>query len=111
MIETLAADVRSRFQTKRVVKESQKGAVCDQPFDSVYIYYTWTEEGIINVTDVKQPPDDILISRAVQVAKEEARRGNVTDNAEENTGNVQENEDGNAEENVDCIDITENKSN
>jgi hypothetical protein len=73
VVETLAADVRSRFQTKRVVTESERGAVCDQPFDSVYLYYTWMQDGTIEVTDVKSPPTDILVSRAVQIAAKEEK--------------------------------------
>ena len=33
--ETLSADVRSKFQTKRAVSEAKKGDACSVPFDEV----------------------------------------------------------------------------
>ena len=50
--ETLEADVRSSFQTKKVIEGHKSGYHFEIPFDGVLVRYEWTEERVIAITDV-----------------------------------------------------------
>ena len=55
--ETLEADVRSKFQTKRAIEMAQRpdwiGSVGGElPFDNLIVRYKWTEERSIEVVEL-----------------------------------------------------------
>jgi hypothetical protein len=52
IVETLEADVRSSFQTKKVMDGHKSGYHFDIPFDGVLVRYEWTQERLIEITDV-----------------------------------------------------------
>lgn len=52
VIETLEADVRSKFQTKRAITDSEKGIIRLLPFDELVIRYEWKEVRTIEISDV-----------------------------------------------------------
>lgn len=50
--ETLEADVRSKFQTKRRMEDASSNIPVDVPFDNTIVRYLWLEERHMEVTDV-----------------------------------------------------------
>ena len=50
IVETLEADVRSSFQTRKVMEGHQSGYHFDLPFDGVLVRYEWTQERVIRIT-------------------------------------------------------------
>ena len=56
MTETLEADVRSKFQTKKVVETDGLG-FGELPFDGVQLQTTWSDSRTIIVTDVVVVPE------------------------------------------------------
>ena len=50
--ETLEADVRSKFQTKRRMEDATVNIPVDVPFDNAIVRYLWKEERIFEVIDV-----------------------------------------------------------
>lgn len=65
--ETLEADVRSKFQTKRRIEDATSNIPVDVPFDNTIVRYLWLEERVMevvnveysrkNATDGKQPEE------------------------------------------------------
>jgi tRNA (adenine37-N6)-methyltransferase len=53
MRETLEADVRSKFQTKRRMQDATEDFPTDVPFDNATIFYLWQDLRTFHVTDVK----------------------------------------------------------
>lgn len=52
VIETLEADVRSKFQTNRRIKDSSRGVLVYLPFDEALIEYLWLEDRVIQIIRV-----------------------------------------------------------
>ena len=52
IIETLEADVRSKFQTKRRIEDCQRGVVVEVPFDVTTVSFLWRQERVLEVTDI-----------------------------------------------------------
>lgn len=52
IVETLEADVRSSFQTKKVIEGHRSGYLFDIPFDDVLVRYEWTDDRVIAITDI-----------------------------------------------------------
>ena len=50
--ETLEADVRSKFQTKRRIADASNGVTVDVPFDETIVRYFWIEDRTIEVERV-----------------------------------------------------------
>lgn len=50
--ETLEADVRSKFQTKRRMEDASANIPVDVPFDNTIVRYLWLEERHMEVCDV-----------------------------------------------------------
>ena len=55
LVETLEADVRSKFQTKKGVADASKDVPVpvDVPFDETTVYYLWKDLRSFEVVDVK----------------------------------------------------------
>ena len=56
LIETLEADVRSKFQTKKRIGDSSRGMECEVPFDNLLVRFLWVEERVFEITQVLVPP-------------------------------------------------------
>jgi hypothetical protein len=52
IIETLEADVRSKFQTKRRIEDCNRGVVVEVPFDVTTVSFLWRQERVLEVTDI-----------------------------------------------------------
>jgi hypothetical protein len=52
IIETLEADVRSKFQTKRRIEDCHRGVVVEVPFDVTTVSFLWRQERVLEVTDI-----------------------------------------------------------
>lgn len=65
VIETLEADVRSAFQTKKVIEGHKSGHQFELPFDGVLVRYEWTEDRLIKISDV------LPVSEGVDAAAKE----------------------------------------
>jgi tRNA (Thr-GGU) A37 N-methylase len=52
LTETLEADVRSKFQTKKRIDDSSKGIVVEVPFDEAMVLFFWKKETVIEVEDI-----------------------------------------------------------
>lgn len=67
LIETLEADVRSKFQTKRRILDASNNVTVDVPFDSTIVRYLWKEERLLEVVDVMLKTD--LVELAIEREK------------------------------------------
>lgn len=63
--ETLEADVRSKFQTKRRIADASNGVTVDVPFDQTIVRYFWIEDRTMEVERVLLASDciDLNIER------------------------------------------------
>ena len=52
LVETLEADVRSKFQTKRRIEDAAKGQVVEVPFDEAVVRFFWIESRTLEIQDV-----------------------------------------------------------
>lgn len=52
IVETLEADVRSKFQTKRRMQDAQGGAAVPVPFDEALVKFLWKEERSLEICEV-----------------------------------------------------------
>jgi hypothetical protein len=52
LVETLEADVRSKFQTKRRMEDAKRGNVVEVPFDETIVKFLWKEDRLLEVLDV-----------------------------------------------------------
>jgi hypothetical protein len=52
LLETLEADVRSEFQTKRRMKDASQGVSVEVPFDETLVRYFWQEERTMLITEI-----------------------------------------------------------
>jgi len=52
LLETLEADVRSEFQTKRRMKDASQGVSVEVPFDQTLVRYFWQEERTMLITEI-----------------------------------------------------------
>lgn len=50
--ETLEADVRSKFQTKKRIQDAQKGQFVEVPFDEATVRYLWTDLRSMDVVSI-----------------------------------------------------------
>ena len=50
--ETLEADVRSKFQTKRRIEDCKRGVLVEVPFDCTTIKFLWREERILEIMEI-----------------------------------------------------------
>ena len=50
--ETLEADVRSKFQTKRRLEDCKRGVLVEVPFDCTMVKFMWREERVLEVMEV-----------------------------------------------------------
>lgn len=57
--ETLAADVRSEFQTKRAIEIGILDSFSELPFDGVIIRYKWLDKRSLEVIEVVKAPTEI----------------------------------------------------
>jgi hypothetical protein len=51
--ETLEADVRSKFQTKRRIEDCRRGVLVDVPFDTTTVSFLWKEERVLEITKIE----------------------------------------------------------
>ena len=51
-METLEADVRSKFQTKRRIEDASRGLEVEVPFDEAFIKFFWVDSRTMELTDV-----------------------------------------------------------
>ena len=56
LVETLEADVRSKFQTRKRQQDSARGQECEVPFDNLLVRFLWREERVFEITQVLVPP-------------------------------------------------------
>lgn len=52
LVQTLEVDVRSKFQTKRRMKDATMEIPVEVPFDNTIVKYLWKEERVFEVTDI-----------------------------------------------------------
>ncbi len=52
-METLEAEVRSKFQTKRRMKDAEHGTPVDVPFDETIVKYLWTDVRTLEIISVE----------------------------------------------------------
>ena len=52
LTETLEADVRSKFQTKKRINDSDNGILVEIPFDETIVKFLWKSERIMEVIEV-----------------------------------------------------------
>ena len=50
--ETLEADVRSKFQTKRRIEDCRKGVLVEVPFDATTVSFMWKEERVLEIVHI-----------------------------------------------------------
>ena len=50
--ETLEADVRSKFQTKRRIEDCKRGVLVEVPFDATIVKFLWREERMLEVMEI-----------------------------------------------------------
>jgi hypothetical protein len=63
IIETLEADVRSKFQTKRRIEDSAKGLCVEVPFDEAMVRFLWKDERLLEIVEVVLEKDTNLIEK------------------------------------------------
>jgi hypothetical protein len=51
--ETLEADVRSKFQTKRRIEDCRRGVLVDVPFDTATVSFLWKEERVLEIIKIE----------------------------------------------------------
>lgn len=56
VVETLKADVRSKFQTQRRIKDASHDIPVDVPFDDATVYFLWKDVRTFEVVDVILTP-------------------------------------------------------
>ena len=52
LVETLEADVRSKFQTKRRITDAVNGIYVDVPFDETIVQYFWIEDRVMEIGNI-----------------------------------------------------------
>jgi len=52
LMETLEADVRSKFQTNKRIQDAQKGQVVEVPFDEATVHYLWSSSRVMDVVNI-----------------------------------------------------------
>jgi hypothetical protein len=52
-VETLEAEVRSKFQTSRRMSDASQGEVVEVPFDETVVRYYWRSERVFEVVEVE----------------------------------------------------------
>lgn len=57
LLQTLRAEVRSKFQTSKRMDETERGHPVDVPFDTTIVSYNWLEERILEVVSIALNPD------------------------------------------------------
>jgi hypothetical protein len=67
LVETLEAEVRSKFQTARRIKNStQDGILVEVPFDETVVKYNWLEERVFDVIDVELVTENKYIAEEAE---------------------------------------------
>jgi hypothetical protein len=56
LVETIEADVRSKFQTRKRQQDSARGLECAVPFDNLLVRFLWKDERLFEITEVLVPP-------------------------------------------------------
>ena len=56
VVESLEADVRSKFQTRKRQQDSARGQECEVPFDNLLVRFLWKEERLLEITQVLVSP-------------------------------------------------------
>jgi hypothetical protein len=51
--ETLEADVRSKFQTKRRIEDCKRGVMVDVPFDATTVSFLWKEDRVLEIIKIE----------------------------------------------------------
>ena len=52
-METLEAEVRSKFQTDRRISETSQGVLVEVPFDETMVKYLWVSERVFDIVDIE----------------------------------------------------------
>ena len=50
--ETLEADVRSKFQTRRRIEDASRGLLVEVPFDEAIVRFYWKESRILEIAEI-----------------------------------------------------------
>ena len=53
LVETIEADVRSKFQTKRRQEDCKKGVAVEVPFDNAMVHFLWRDDRVLEVVEVE----------------------------------------------------------
>ena len=71
-METLEAEVRSKFQTSRRMSDASQGEVVEVPFDETVVRYNWIEEREFDIIDIELVgANKYLVEEAQQLGGEE----------------------------------------
>jgi len=65
--ETLEAEVRSKFQTKKRVSDADKGVSCEVLFDETLVEYLWVSERAMEVQQISltTSPEQVAVRRKI----------------------------------------------
>ncbi len=75
LIETLQAEVRSKFQTSRRIENSNEGQLVEVLFDETVVRYNWIEERVFDIIDIE------LVGANKYLAEEAQQLGGELDEA------------------------------
>lgn len=77
LIQTLEAEVRSKFQTQKRVKDASKNVTCEVTFDEILVHYLWIGEREMHITDVTliESSYNRKLAKKLRKAKEQANEG------------------------------------
>jgi hypothetical protein len=66
IVQTLEAEVRSKFQTKRRKADAQRATPVEVPFDEAFVKYLWMDDRVLKIVDVSLTSTEKASSEALQ---------------------------------------------
>lgn len=102
--ETLEAEVRSKFQTKKQMEFSSKGMPVEVLFDETIVRYNWVEERKFEVIDITLAKEDP--TRLAEIQKLESALINDKDAKDDNEDKLEKLETPQYEINDDASELT-----
>lgn len=71
LVETLEADVRSKFQTKRRIEDASRGLVVEVPFDEAIVRFFWKESRSLEISEILHKSEITSVELEQQLNDEE----------------------------------------
>jgi hypothetical protein len=66
LIETLEADVRSKFQTKRRKADAVRGLQVEVPFDNAFVKFYWLDDRVLEIVSVSLFHDEDAVEGGIR---------------------------------------------